>query len=152
MEVNMKSIKLNNLAILTIGLITGILVSQFLSSCADAGQDTPVKTGTASTGTVTSPHGTVPVYEYAYGWGMLETEGDAISLNVPELETMNSDWGEIEVYKTIEFPIAFEGGAQGSELYAINQIAEMGWELVCKYYVVEGFEQGHHYWFKRVKE
>ena len=136
----MKSFKLNNLAILTIGLIAGILVSQFLSSCADAGQDTPVKTGT------------VPVYEYAYGRGMLETEGDAISLSIPELKTIKSDWGEIEIYKTIEFPIAFEGGATGTEMYAINKIAEMGWELVCKYYVSEGFEKGHHYWFKREKE
>ena len=148
----MKSIKLNNLAILTIGLIAGILVSQFLSSCADAGQDANVKTGTEVAGTVTSPHVAVPVYEYAYGWGMLETEGDAIFMTIPEMETMNSDWGEIEVYKTIEFPIAFEGGATGTEMYAINQIGEMGWELVSKYYIVEGFEQGHHYWFKRIKK
>lgn len=145
MEVSVKSIKLNNLAILTIGLIAGILVSQFLSSCADAGQDTTAKTGTEKTGTV-------PVYEYAYGWGILETEGDAIFMTIPEMETMNSDWGEIEVYKTIEFPIAFEGGATGTEMYAINKIAEMGWELVSKYYITEGFEQGHHYWFKRIKE
>ena len=96
--------------------------------------------------------GDIPSYEYATGWGNLETEGDPIILTIPELETVDSDWGKIEVYKTIEFPIAFEGGASGTEMYAINQIADMGWELVCKYYVPDGFEKGHHYWFRRVKQ
>lgn len=142
----MKSLRTNSLLLISLGIVAGFLISQILTFPTDAGQDVLEETGT-----IPSLHGTAPVYEYAYGWGILETEGDAIYLSIPELETTDSDWGEIEVYKTIEFNIAFEGGATGTEMYAINQIAEMGWELVTKYYITDGYEKGHHYWFRRVK-
>jgi len=137
-EKTVKLLRATSLLLLSLGLVAGFLISQILTLPTDAGQDVLEET-------------TVPVYEYAYGWGILETEGDAIYLSIPELETIDSDWGEIEVYKTIEFNIAFEGGATGTEMYAINQIAEMGWELVTKYYITDGYEKGHHYWFRRVK-
>jgi len=115
------------------GLLVGLVFAQFY-------QASPV-----------SAQNNSPSYEYAYAWGQLEMEGDPIILTIPEMKTIDSDWGEIEVYETIEFPIAFEGGATGTEMYAINEIADMGWELVCKYYVDDGYEKGHHYWFRRLK-
>jgi hypothetical protein len=122
-----------NILFLFIGVIVGLALTEYFQTPPVVAQDN------------------TPIYEYAYAWGNLETEGDAITLQVPELETVDSEWGQIEVYKTIDFPIAFEGGASGTEMYAINQIAKMGWELVCKYYIPEGYERGHHYWFRRVK-
>jgi hypothetical protein len=129
----MKSTKYINIICLLGGLIIGLAFAHFFSAPPVSAQDNS------------------PSYEYAYGWGLLETEGDPIILTIPEMQTVDSDWGEIEVYKTIEFPIAFEGGATGTEMYAINEIADMGWELVCKYYVADGYEKGHHYWFRRPK-
>ncbi|MCD6297974.1 MAG: hypothetical protein J7M30_12565 [Deltaproteobacteria bacterium] len=130
----MKSAYSYSVLFLAIGLILGVVISQYFSPQPAIAQ--------VST----------PAYEYAYAWGSLETEGDAIYLQIPELETTDSDWGEIEVYKTLTFPIAFEGGASGTEMYAVNEIADMGWELVTKYYVTDGYEKGHHYWFRRLKQ
>ncbi len=130
----MNRTRLVNLYYLATGVIIGLVIIQWIPSSSMANQQSE------------------PVYEYAYAHGILETEGDPITLYTPELETVESDWGPIEVYKKIEYPIAFEGGASGTEMWAINQIAAEGWVLVCKYYVNEGHEKGHHYWFRRVKQ
>ena len=130
----MKPLRAQHFAILFIGLIIGLIIG--------CGANTPIA----------ASQDNQPEWEYAYGWGILETEGDAITLYIPELETVDSDWGEIEAYKKIEFGIGFEGGAVGTEMYAVNRIADLGWELVCKYYIPEGWEKGHHYWFRRIKE
>ncbi len=143
----MKSIRAKEIIILSIGLIIGIMLG-----CGVAPSTTKAEQQEAAVSAPPPAPAKAPIYEYAYAHGILETEGDAITLTIPELEKMDSDWGEIEVYKRIEFPLAFEGGYGGTEMYAINQIGEMGWELVCKYYVTDGYEKGHHYWFRREKK
>jgi hypothetical protein len=148
----MKSQRINTLILLIVGIVMGFFISQSCTFTADAERDVSATTSAVPGSTAGPTRYEPPTYEYAYGWGILETEGDAIYLSIPELETIDGEWGEMEVYKTLEFGIGFEGGAVGTEMYAINQIADLGWELVCKYYIPDGYEKGHHYWFRRAKK